>query len=282
MSMIDRIYHYLSIKQILYALLLVIVLTILLFPIGLPQGISASTRAAYNYVGKLPQTPKLVVDVDYEPAAGTELQPMLGAVLRQVIAKNPKIVFVSTINTGPAMFERLKAYVPDVFAKLKEGEDYVYLGFLTGTETAVASLGKGMKEFVAQDNYGKPTANMPIFNIIDKATDVNLVLVVTSSFDAIEYWVRQWETPYTIPLLFLVLSVIAPSAQPFVSAGQAVGMLSGQKAAAEYELLIGRPGSAVAATDAQSGAHMLIITYIILGNLLYWPMRPRTKKGQGK
>jgi len=282
MSLIDKLYKILSVKQILYALLLIIVLTILLFPIGLPQGIAASTRNVYNYVDKLPQNPKLLVEVYYEPAAGTELQPMLGAVLRQIIIKNPKIVFVSTINTGPVMFEKLKAYVPDVFAKLKEGDDYVYLGFVAGTETAVASLAKGMKEFVAQDNYGKPTASMPIFNSIDNATDVNVVLIVTSGSDPIEYYVRQWETPYKTPLLFLVLSVIAPSVQPFVSSGQAVGMISGQKAAAEYELLINKPGSAVAATDAQSGAHVLIMIYIVLGNLLYWPMKLRDKKERTK
>ena len=80
----------------------------------------------------------------------------------------------------------------------------------------------------------------------------------------------------------MVVAVIGPSIQPFVASGQAVGMLSGQNAAAQYELLIKQPGSAVAALDAQSGAHVLIMIYIVLGNLIYWPMRRMSKKAGGK
>jgi len=282
MSAIDKIYNFLSIKQILYGLLVLIVLWILLNPIGLPQGISASTRNVYSYVDKLPQNPKILVDVYYEPASATEVQPMLGAFLRQLLPKNPKVVFESTINTGPAMFPKLQAYVPDVFSKLKEGDDWVYLGYLAGYETSVAALAKGIKEYVAQDNFGKSTASMSIFSVADKASDFNLVVVVTSGTDPIEWYIRQWETPFKVPVLMFVLSVIAPSVQPFLSSGQAVGMLTGQKAAAEYELLIGKPGAAVAATDAQSGAHVLIMAYIVLGNLLYWPMRLREKRRKTK
>lgn len=282
MSAIDKIYNFLSIKQILYGLLVVIVLWILLNPIGLPMGISTSTRNVYNYVDKLPQGAKVLVDVYYEPAAATEVQPMLGAMLRQILPKNPKIVFVSTISTGPAMFPKLQAYVPDVFSKLKEGDDWVYLGYLAGQETAVAALAKGIKEYVAQDNYGKSTANMAIFNVADKAADFNVVVEVTSGTDPIEWFIRQWETPFKTPVLLFCLSVIAPSVQPFLSSGQAAGMLTGQKAAAEYELLINKPSAAVSAMDAQSGAHILIMIYIVLGNLLYWPMRLREKGRKSK
>jgi hypothetical protein len=280
--MVDRIYNFLSIKQILYGLMWVLVLIILLNPIGVPMGISTTTTAVYNYMGKLPQNPKLFVDIYYEPAAATEVQPQIGAIFRQIIGMAPKIVFVSTTNTGPIMFEKLKAYVPDVFAQLKYGDDYVYLGYLTGGETAAAALAKGIKEAVAKDNYGQSTASMPIFNIADKATDFNLMVLVTSGTDPVEYYVRQWNTPFKVPLLFCVLSVIAPSVQPFVSSGQAIGMLSGQKAAAEYELLIKKPASAVAAMDAQSVTHVLIIIFIVLGNALYWSMRLSNKGRKAK
>src|SRR5208282_2986446 len=281
MNTIEKINKILSNRQILYLLLLAVVLGIMLHPLGIPIGIAGQTRDVYNYVDKLPQNPKILMDVHYDPAGATELQPMAGAFLRQVLVKNPKIVFFTTHNIGPIMFERLRSFFPDVFSQLKYGDDYVNLGFLPLVEATFASMAKGCQEFVARDAYGASTADMPIFKVADKAADFNVVVLLTTSTDPIEYAIRQWYTAYKMPLLFMVVAVIGPSVQPFVASGQAVGMLSGQNAAAQYELLLKRPGSAVAAVDAQSGAHVLIMIYIVLGNLIYWPMRKMSKKAGG-
>ncbi|RLG85327.1 MAG: hypothetical protein DRO39_05885 [Thermoprotei archaeon] len=282
MSAAEKIYNILSTRQLLYVLLIIMVLIPLLHPFGIPISISSRVKAVYEYIEKLPDHPKVLIEIYYEPAAATELEPGLGAILRHLVKKHPKLVFVSLIATGPIMFESLKRYVPDVFKQLKYGEDYVYLGFLTGGEAACASLARGIKEFVPKDNYGNPTANMPIFKYADKAKDFDLVIIVSSGTDVFEWYVRQWYTPYHVPLLFVALSVIAPSIEPFVSAGQAIGMVVGQRGAAEYELLVGKPGSAMAAMDAQSFAHGLIITFIILGNIFYWIIRLQKKQAPAR
>lgn len=280
MSWIQKVDKILSIRQILYLLLIAVVLVILLNPLAIPIGIAGATRDVYNYIDKLPQNPKLLIDVHYEPAGGTEMQPAAIALLRQLLPKGPKIVFFTTHSVGPIMFERLKANAPDVFSQLKYGEDYVFLGFVPLTEATIASIANGAKEFVAKDPYGSSTADMPIFKIADKATDYNVAVCISTSTDPVEWYVRQIYTPFKTPILFMVVAVIGPSVQPFVASKQAVGMISGQNQAAQYELLIKRPGSAVAALDAQSGAHVLIIIYIVLGNLVYWPMRLMSKKGR--
>jgi hypothetical protein len=282
MSWIEKVDKILSIRQILYLLLIAVVLTILLHPIGIPIGIAGATRDVYNYIDKLPENPKLLIDVHYEPAGATEMQPAAIALLRQLLPKAPKIVFFTTHGVGPIMFERLRANAPDVFSQLKYGEDYVFLGYLPLTEATFAAIANGAKELVATDPYGKPTADMPIFQIADKAADFNLAVLITTSTDPVEWCIRQWYTAFKTPLLFMVVAVIGPSVQPFVASKQAVGMISGQNMAAQYELLIKRPGSAVAALDAQSGAHVLIIIYIVLGNLVYWPMRMMSKKAGRK
>ena len=56
---------------------------------------------------------------------------------------------------------------------------------------------------------------------------------------------------------------------PFVQAGQVKGMLQGLRGAAEYELLSGSPGVASAGMDAQSLGHLLIIGFIVVGNVAY-------------
>ena len=278
MGLIEKVDRFLSIRQILYLLLLAIVLAILLHPLGIPIGIAGATRDVYNYVDKMPQNPKLLINIHYDPAGATEMQPAVIALLRQLLPKAPKIVFFTTHSIGPIMFERLRTTAPDVFSQLKYGDDYVFLGYVPGTEAALASVVHGAKEFAARDAYGAPTADMPIFKVADMATDYNLAVAVTTSTDPVEWYVRQIYTPFKTPLLFMVVAVIGPSVQPFIASKQAVGMISGQNQAAQYELLIHKPGSAVAALDAQSGAHVLIMVYIVLGNLVYWPMRLMSKK----
>jgi len=55
-------------------------------------------------------------------------------------------------------------------------------------------------------------------------------------------------------------------------------MLSGLRGAAEYEKLINAPGIATKLMDAQSLAHLLIITLIVLGNVAF-VVKQRSKAG---
>jgi hypothetical protein len=56
-----------------------------------------------------------------------------------------------------------------------------------------------------------------------------------------------------------------------------VGWATGAKGAAEYEILVRRPGEGAAAMDAQSLAHLAIVIFIVLGNLGYFLSRRRGK-----
>ena len=60
-------------------------------------------------------------------------------------------------------------------------------------------------------------------------------------------------------------SLIIPYVEPSM-----VGLLGGLKGAAEYEALIKQKGTATAGMDAQSIAHLLIVLFIVLGNIAYF------------
>lgn len=86
-------------------------------------------------------------------------------------------------------------------------------------------------------------------------------------------WVRQAFTKNKINLILGVAAVMAPGNTPYVQSKQVVAMLTGLKGAAEYELILESPGSAAAAMDAQSIAHLLVIALIVLGNIGYYQGR---------
>ena len=270
--------------QIIYTLLVISIVIPLLNPVGLPIGISSTTRDVYSYIeNTLPAGKPVLIDLYYEMAARAELEPQAAAVIKHLFEKNCKLVFVSTMTYGPIVFELLKSTAADLFADKTYGVDYVFLGYIAGNEPAVRSLATSIRGTVAVDNYGTRISDLPMMANIDKAEDFALVFIVSSGTDTFGWYVRQWYTPYDVPLLFGALSVIGPSIKPYVDAKQAIGMLTGQRSAAEYETLVGRKGLGLASMDAQSFAHALILIFIIIGNIILFATRSKPKpEGGGK
>lgn len=268
-----------SSREVIYTALIATILVPLLSPIGLPVPISERTIAVYNFIKNLRDNCNVFFDISYSPADRGELEPLAIALSKHLFDKGCRIVYVSLFDTGPLIFAAMRSAAPDVFGKKEYGKDYVFLGFVAGYEAAVASLAKSIKGTLKTDNYGNLLDELPLMKEVDKATDFDVAVIVSSGGDVYPYYVRQWYTPYNIPLIFGPVGVIAPVVEPFVAAKQAVGMIIGQKGAAEYETLIGRKGLATAAMDAQSLTHLLIIVYIIIGNVVYWRQRLSSKMG---
>jgi hypothetical protein len=53
-----------------------------------------------------------------------------------------------------------------------------------------------------------------------------------------------------------------------MNSGQLVGLLGGLKGAAEYETLVNRRGRGLTGMDSQSIVHVLLVLFIILGNVI--------------
>ena len=64
---------------------------------------------------------------------------------------------------------------------------------------------------------------------------------------------------------------------PYVSSGQLQGIIAGMPGAAEYEELLGQKGKGYSGMDAQSIAHIVIVLFIIFGNITYYIERKRSK-----
>lgn len=283
MSATSYIEKIIGAREFLYTLLLISVILPIMNPIGIPVEISQRTRDVYNYIEtNLRPGCRVYVEVFYEVAARGELEPNIVALTRHLFNRGCRIVYGSLGALGVIAFSLLKSMAPDVFEGKEYGKDYVYLGYVAGGEAAAASLARSIKGTISVDNFGNKLADLPLMKEADKATDFDLVVIVSSGTEIFAYYVRQWHTPYNVPLLFVALSVIAPSVEPFVGAKQAVGMLVGQRSAAEYEVLVGRLGLGIASMDAQSTSHVLIVAFILAGNAIYWSRRLSSKRGGGK
>ncbi len=71
---------------------------------------------------------------------------------------------------------------------------------------------------------------------------------------------------------------MAPNYYNYLQSGQIFGLIGGLRGAAEYEELVNHPGKAVRGMFVQSIAHLLIVAFIILGNVTYIIERRRGRK----
>jgi len=89
--------------------------------------------------------------------------------------------------------------------------------------------------------------------------------------------------------------VSAPKYYAYLNAGQLVGMLSGMKGAAEYEKLLSarypelgrfyestRAFTATKGMDAQTVIHVIIIVFILIGNIAYMSRRAAQRKAAAR
>jgi len=150
-----------------------------------------------------------------------------------------------------------------------EGKDYCILGYKAGFEIVMLALGRSIRAAYPTDYRHVPVDDIPMMKGVRNYGDVGLVVTLAAAGYP-EVWVPFAHDRFGVPLAAGVTAVMAPDYYPYLETGQFVGMLGGLKGAAEYEALSGRPGNGLKGMDAQTAAHLVIVFFIITGNIAYY------------
>ncbi len=261
-------------KRVTYFLLLLVMIFPLINPLGIAIKPSTNTLLAYDYVENLKPGSSMILFIDYGMGQSAELTPQVLASLKHYAAKGLKLFAATQV---PEMATALTSYLDQTYkaANKEYGVDYVDLGYFAGAESAIGAMGDSIIDVFKADVYGTDLTKLPIFKDVTKLPDIDVMFAVTAS-GTIPF-IRQANTKFGMPIIFSVNAVMGPANVPYVQSGQAVSVLVGSTGAAEYETLIGQPGTASAAMDAQSLAHLVIILLIVWGNIGYF-MEKRAAK----
>jgi len=265
--------------RIIYLILWIVILWPFIYPIGLPVSIGSYSLAYAKAIDDLPAGSIVVVSFDFSLGGLGELYPIAIATLHHLFTRPIKVVIIAIWSDGAIVADMvLKDLKPDQPPyNRKYGEDWIFLGFAPGGETAMAALGKDFWSTLPVDYYYKKhVSTYPIMQNLRSAKDVTLLVSLETGTPGADEWVRQWYVPYKVPMIVGCIGVMAPTVSPYLAGGQVKGMLPGLRAAAEYELIIGRKGLGVASADAISTSHIVFVVFVILGNISYF-MRRRSK-----
>jgi len=237
---------------------------------------SPRSRGFFDAIEKLPEGSTVLLSGDYDPSTIAENYPMHLAAARHLMRRNIKIIALALYPAGPPLTDQVLHLVGEEFGK-KEGIDYVNLGYKTGNELVMSSMGSSIPRTFPVDRRGISVAQIPVMKGIQNYEQFALLVNVSAGFPGTKEWVQQVVSRYHLPMVAGVTAVSAPEYYPYLQTGQLEGLLGGMAGAAEYEALIERPALAMRGMDAQSLAHVFIALMIILGNLAFLGKQPARK-----
>jgi len=260
---IDRRWIYLTI----FIAVVVPFLTKLKLPVGRP---SPATTAVYDRVEQLPPDSVIMISFDYSPASMPELEPMAKALVRHAFKAKHRVFAMTLQPQGALMIRRVFDEVA-VDMNKKYGVDYVDAGFKPGYVAVILGMGKDIiGVFKDTDAEGKRLSAMPVMQGVADYSDIDLMIDFAAS-NAPFAWIAYAHEQYGLQVGTGVTAVMATDVVSFWKSEQLVGFINGLKGAAEYEELVGIEGGwGVLGMKSQSIAHLLIILFIILGNIGYF------------
>lgn len=195
------------------------------------------------------------------------------AIGKLLFSKGHKVIGAAMWNTGSGMLNMFFETMTKEFPNLVEGTDWVNVGYKPGGQVWAEKATVDFIEACAGvDANGKPLASMPIFQGIKTSADTDLFIDLAAGNPGIEELIKTVGAKGT-PIIGAVTAVSITGQLPALQAGLIKGLQMGMRGAAEMELLVNRPDKAIAGMDAQSLSHVLLILFILLGNIGYLATR---------
>ncbi|NLH88644.1 MAG: hypothetical protein GX460_10670, partial [Firmicutes bacterium] len=236
-------------------------------------------KKTYEFVESLPNGSTVVIGFDYEPGDEIDLSPIAEAVLHQLARKNIRVVALASFPAGPTFAEEALLVLEEY--GYEYGKDYVNLGHYAGGEPTLAAFANDPLSIFARDWRGNDVSSLAIMKHVSSMKDFSMAMTLNdgpTGGTGTHEWVRQAVMAHGTPLIMGVTGVMAASNQTYVQSGQCKGILAGLRAAAEYEKLTGKKGTGTVGMDAQSIAHILIVAFVVLGNIgMFVVRRPRVQ-----
>ena len=277
-------------RRIIFFVIGLSVLIPLLKPewVALPVRPKIHSQIVFDELDKLKAGNKLLLSFEYGPSTKPEIHPMAIALLKHMFAKDIKVYATALWADGNFMSTDAFAEVSEEFGK-EYGIDYVNLGFKPGGEPVVRGIASDIRTLYDADLKGTSIDDIPMMDGIVNIDNFDFVFSLSAGFPGSTEWVQYACDPKNIPMSTGCTSIQVTDIIPYVENEQILGILAGMPGAAEYESLvdnklremgkISKPGKATGMMAAQSIAHVMIVLFIIFGNISYYFTRKKSREG---
>ena len=263
-------------RRIIFVLIFIGVALPLIWTLGFNLEVTENVESVYNLMEGLEPGTRILMSFDYGPSTKPEIQPMAIALMQQAFTNRIRIIAIALWPMGVQMcneaFEKVSAEYPNI----EYGIDFINLGYKVGGMVTINHMAKDFRSTFPTDGGGVQIDDFPIMKGINNFDKLGCVISLSAGDPGLKQWVMIAHDTFGKPVVGGTTAVQAPIMLAYVNEQQQlVGLLGGLKGAAEYELLVNKPGFATKGMDAQSVAHLIIIIFILIGNVGYFATRKK-------
>jgi hypothetical protein len=239
-----------------------------------------SVVAVHDYIQQLPKGSAVLLAVDFDPQAMAELRPMTEAIIEQCLDQDLHVVGMTFWPLGAQLgYDMFKTVADEPRFRDKEaGRDYVYLGYKPGDlSQVITNMGENLLTTFPQDYRNRPTGTMPIFRDVKSLRNVKYIidLAAGSTPDA---WIIFGGDKYNVPMAVGCTAISGPDLYVRLKNHQINGLVAGLRGAADYETLLQKAGLGVGGMFAQSLIHVMIVLFVIAGNVAFFVGKRRQRR----
>lgn len=244
-------------------------------------------RNIFEKVESMPEGSRVLLSLDYGPSTVPEIQPMVNALVRHCNEKKHKIYYMCLWATGQNLTTiTIDSVQTREFPETVYGVDYVNLGYKAGNEGLINVILTDLKKMYTTDVRGTYIDDLEMMRSVQNLTSFDLIIGLGGGTPGIKEWILFAGDPTGIPVAGGCTAVQAPLLYPYWP-NQLLGLMGGIKGAAEYESELikhypkykekSHPG--INMMGPQAIAHIVIMVFIIIGNITFFIERSREKKG---
>jgi hypothetical protein len=259
----------------------------LLFERPAPVPPSPIVTDLFEAVDALPPGSRVLLSLDYGPSTVPENDPMAHAIARHCLSRDVDLYLMTIWATGPPLVANLlDTVIARDFSDKVYGEDFVNLGYKVGNQGVIQALTSDFQgQFTTDAGWGeahpsRPVGEIPMMKPIRTVADMSLIVAIGSGRPGVKEWVQFAGDPTGVKVGGGVTAVEAPLLYPYYPR-QLQGLMGGLLGAAEYEALLvaNYPHFEEAAQTAlirmfpQTIAHLVIVSFVVLGNISYFVLR---------
>ncbi len=263
------------------------------YPFSIPIRVDDEVRSIYEFIDTLKPGEIVFVAIDYDPNALAELHPMTYALMEHCFRKDLKVIITALSQNGPGMAEQAILDITDsvrqdkeyngVFYRgkeIKNGIDYTFLGYKPYYGLVILGMGQNFRLPFPTDYYGTPLDSIPMMKGVQNYSQVACVIDISAG-SITDAWISYGQGRFGFPLALGLTGVMGADYYPYLNSKQVFGIMAGLYGAAQYEKLADNPGLAMDGMRIQVFAHIVIILFIIMGNLgFFMSRRDRRRLGR--
>ena len=262
--------------------------------IRMPIKTTTNTEIVFNEISNLEENDRVLISFEYGASTKPEIHPMAIALLNQLFSKGIKVYIISLWPEGVIMAKDVVTQVEEsgVF-RIRDGFNYVMFDYKVGGEIVIKNIASDFRGIYMQDINKKFIQDIPMMEGIESVEDFDFVFDLSAGVPGNAEWVQYACDRKNVPLSSGCTSIMVTDAIPYVESGQLRGILAGMPGAAEYEDLVYNfminqnnnkyilddskiyPGKATSRMSAQSLAHVVMVIFIVFGNISYYLKRKR-------